>query len=122
MVSRASLALLGLFAAGPLAAQGIGSVRGVVIDAGLGRGIPDVQVSIVGTRRGGVTGENGRYVIVGATPGRVTIRAQKLGYAPVTQAVTIVAGDSVVADFRLATAALALDEVVITGTPGATEK
>ncbi|HEY2066549.1 MAG TPA: SusC/RagA family TonB-linked outer membrane protein, partial [Gemmatimonadaceae bacterium] len=111
-----------MLAAGPLAAQGVGSIRGVVIDPGLGRGIPDVQVSIVGTRRGAVTSENGRYVIAGVTPGRVTVRAQKLGYSPMTQSVTVASGDSAVADFRLTTAALSLDEVVITGTPGATEK
>jgi TonB-linked SusC/RagA family outer membrane protein len=52
----------------------------------------------------------------------VTVRAQKLGYAPVQQVVTVTAGDSAVANFQLSTAALSLDEVVVTGTPGAAEK
>jgi TonB-linked SusC/RagA family outer membrane protein len=109
----------------PVAAQSpsaLGSVRGIVTDAGGGRGIADVQVVLAGTRRGAVTNESGHYVIVGAPAGPVTVRAQKIGFAPMQLVVVVPARDSVVANFRLNAAVMSLDGVVVTGTPGATDK
>lgn len=103
-------------------AQATGVVRGTVTDAGAGTGLTDVQVSIVGLRRGAITTEGGRFVITNVPAGQTTVRAQKLGFAPATQTVSVAANDTVTVSFRLNQAALALDEVVVTGTPGATEK
>jgi TonB-linked SusC/RagA family outer membrane protein len=103
-------------------AQATGVLRGTVVDAAVGNPIGQVQVYLVGSRRGTVTQENGRFLITGVPVGEVTLRAQKLGYAPVQRALTIAGNDTATADFRLSAAALALDEVVVTGTPGATEK
>jgi len=103
-------------------AQSTGAVRGTVTDAGGSAPVGQVQVYVVGTRRGTVTQENGRFLITGIPAGQVTLRAQKLGYAPTQSSVTLAGNDTVNVDFRLSAAALALDEVVVTGTPGATEK
>lgn len=103
-------------------AQATGVVRGTVTEEATKSALQDVQVFIVGTRRGSVTNRAGRYMISGVPAGRVTVRTQKLGYAPASSVVTITASDTVTADLRLGVAALALDEVVVTGTPGATEK
>src|SRR5205085_10530989 len=103
-------------------AQETGVLRGTVVDAAVGNPIGQVQVYLVGSRRGTVTQENGRFLITGVPVGQVTLRAQKLGYTPVQRALTIAGNDTATADFRLSAAALALDEVVVTGTPGATEK
>jgi TonB-dependent SusC/RagA subfamily outer membrane receptor len=114
---------LGLLAAAPDArAQATGVIRGNVSEGTTGSALADVQVFIVGSRRGSVTNRAGRYVITGVPAGRVTVRTQKLGYAPGQTIVTLAPSDTTTADFRLTVAALALDEVVVTGTPGATEK
>ena len=117
-------ALIGLAAAPPasLHGQATGVVRGTVTDAGAGTGLTDVQVFIVGLRRGAITSDGGRFVITNVPAGQVSIRAQKIGFAPATQTVTVAANDTTTLNFRLSQAALALDEVVVTGTPGATEK
>ncbi len=103
-------------------AQTVGTVRGTISNAASGAPISDVQVSIVGTRRGAITNETGRYTITGAPAGPVTLRAQKVGYSPMQMAVTVGGSGIVTADFRLTTVAVALDQVVVTGTPGATSK
>ena len=103
-------------------AQATGVIKGTVVDAAAGTGLTDVQVVIVGLRRGAVTSDGGRFVITNIPPGQTPVRAQKIGFAPVTLTITVVAGDTAVASFRLNQAALALDQVVVTGTPGATEK
>jgi TonB-dependent SusC/RagA subfamily outer membrane receptor len=46
----------------------------------------------------------------------------RIGYSPSTQEVTVTAGESVVVDFILAEQALALDEIVVTGTAGAARR
>jgi len=101
-------------------AQAIGVVRGTVTESATGSGLSDVQVFAVGSRRGSVTNRAGRYVITGVPAGRVTVRTQKLGYAPAQTILTLAPSDTATADFKISVAALALDEVVVTGTPGAT--
>src|SRR5437868_8790947 len=103
-------------------AQATGVVRGTVTEAATGSGLSDVQIFVVGSRRGSVTNRAGRYVISGVPAGRVTVRTQKLGYAPAQSILTLAPSDTATADFKVSVAALALDEVVVTGTPGATEK
>jgi TonB-linked SusC/RagA family outer membrane protein len=123
-IQRGAAAALLVLCAGawPLAAQTTGSVRGTVTDAKFGTGVPDVQVFVSGTRRGSITDANGRYTIIALPTGRVTLRAQKIGFAPITRDVTIASDAPATADFALNAAVMSLDEVVVTGTPGATEK
>ena len=121
IVPFVSLLAIAAFAK-PLAAQATGTVRGTVTDAKLGIGVPDVQVVVVGTRRGAVTDASGHYTIAALPAGATSLRTQKLGYGPVTRPVTVEAGQTVTVDFALTTAVTSLDEVVVTGTPGATEK
>ena len=119
----AASVLLGVPAA-TAAAQGSGVVRGTVTDVGAGVGAPDVQVYIVGSRarRGSITNESGRYTITNVPAGPVTVRAQKIGYGPQQRVITLAAGDTAAVDFRIGTVAISLDEVVVTGTPGAIEQ
>ena len=72
-------------------AQATGIVRGTVTESATGSGLSDVQVFAVGSRRGGVTNRAGRYVITGVPAGRVTVRTQKLGYAPAQPTLVMVA-------------------------------
>ncbi|HEX6050240.1 MAG TPA: TonB-dependent receptor plug domain-containing protein, partial [Gemmatimonadaceae bacterium] len=93
-----------------------GTITGRAVDAASQRALPDVQVSVVGTQRGAITNEEGEYRIVNLTPGTVTVRAQRIGYAPVTQSVTVAAGGTATANFVLAATAIQIDEVVVTAT------
>src|SRR6185503_1988619 len=103
-------------------AQGVGRVSGTVVTEGGQRPISAAQVSIRGTTLGTVSGDDGRFVIANAPVGRQTVEVRRIGYAMLARTVEVVAGDAVTLTFPLAERAIALDEVVVTGTAGATEK
>lgn len=113
-------ALLGA-AALPLAAQSTGTVRGTVVETGTQRPLSGVRVT-TGSGQGAVTGSDGEYSLAGVPAGRVQLRAAMLGYAPATSTVALAAGETARADFALAAASVALDAIVVTGTPGATSR
>ena len=99
-----------------LAAQQTGTITGRVVDAAAQRPLADVQVTVVGTQRGGTTNENGEFRIGSVPAGQQTVRAQRIGYAPATLAITVPASSSVVANLALSATALELDQVVVTAT------
>ena len=103
-------------------AQGSGTIRGTVVEAGTDRPLSGVQVSVVGTDRGGLTNTQGAYLIVGVPAGSHQVRAQLIGYTTSQQAITVGADGSVTGDFQLSQSAIALDELVVTGTPGAVQR
>ena len=100
VLKLAPAAFMLALAAAPLLAQG-GSERitGAVTNE-TGIGLPAVQVTVVGTNLGALTGEDGRYTIVGVAPGSVSLRAARIGYAPVVRTVTVVAGQPTTATTR----------------------
>ncbi|HEY0970759.1 MAG TPA: TonB-dependent receptor [Gemmatimonadales bacterium] len=106
----------------PLPAQSTGTIRGRVTAQGGAQPLGNVTVVVVGTRLGTQSAENGEYQILNVPAGQHTVRAQRLGYAQATATVTVAAGQTVTADLALGTVATALDEVVITGQPGATRR
>jgi TonB-linked SusC/RagA family outer membrane protein len=99
----------------PLQQAATGSVRGRVVDEA-GAPAVSVQVVVVGTRHGALTGGNGEYVIRGINPGTVSVRAARIGYRPHTQTVAVTSGGEARADFTLERVAARLDEVVTTAT------
>ncbi len=103
-------------------AQGTGTVRGTVREAGTDRPLSGVQVSVVGTSRGALTNAQGGYLITGVPAGAQRVRAQMIGFGAVEQAVTVSADATATSDFSLGQSAIALDELVVTGTPGATQR
>lgn len=96
-------------------AQATGTIRGTVTDSTNQRGVPGVQVTVVGTTRGAVTGDDGAYTLAAIPAGTVTVRAQRLGYASRTQSVTVTAGSMATADFSLHPTATVLSAVVSVG-------
>ncbi len=123
-VRRSALLLaLAILSPIPLAAQtATGTISGRITDASVGRGLPDVQVTVTGTRIGAVTGANGEYTLNGVPIGSRTITARRIGYQPTTHTVQVLPGTSVTADVALNVSAVNLSEVVVTGTGTATEK
>ncbi|MDF1501303.1 SusC/RagA family TonB-linked outer membrane protein [Roseisolibacter sp. H3M3-2] len=103
-------------------AQGTGTVRGRVTDAAGQRPIADAQVSVSGTTVGAITNAAGDYVIANVPAGAQQLRVRRIGFQAASQAVTVNAGASVTANFSLSQAAAQLDQVVVTGTGGATTR
>ena len=72
-------------------------------------GAPAVSV----TRFGAVTAPDGRYAIRGVPPGSYTVQARRLGYSLDSTRVTVVADQTVTADFTLRVLAVQLAPVQI---------
>lgn len=108
------LALGLLAAAGGAQAQGTGRVAGTVLND-QGQPVASASVIVQGTRIGVVTGVDGKYLIPGVPAGARTIVASLLGYGDATQAVTVTAGQTVAANFRLTVKAVELSGVVAVG-------
>ncbi|HMI45252.1 MAG TPA: carboxypeptidase regulatory-like domain-containing protein, partial [Gemmatimonadaceae bacterium] len=88
-----------------------GTVSGRITDASIGRGLPDVQVLITGTRIGAVTGPNGEYTLVGVPTGSRSITVRRIGYQATTRAVQVLPGATATADVALNVSAVNLTEV-----------
>ena len=101
---------------------GAQQVTGRIVDQGSGQPMAAVQVSIAGTGIGALSQQTGRYLLLNVPLGSHTVTAQRIGYKTVTQQVNVTAGATVVADFSLAEEALGLDEIIVTGTPGGTQR
>ena len=112
-----ALALAALIHPTSLRAQATtGTVRGHVTEGSGGRGIPEVQVTIAGTRIGAITNANGDFALAAVPTGARTLEARRIGYQPVTRAITVNAGDNDVGAIALSVSAVNLNEVVVTGT------
>ncbi|MBD0319150.1 MAG: TonB-dependent receptor plug domain-containing protein, partial [Gemmatimonadetes bacterium] len=108
-------------AAVPLSAQESGTVSGRVVDASTQRPLSGAQVSIQGTTRRTVTNATGEYSITGVAPGTTVVRVSTVGYSAGTRSVAVTAGGTATANFSLSSSPVALDALVVTGTPGATQ-
>ncbi|HEX8907538.1 MAG TPA: SusC/RagA family TonB-linked outer membrane protein, partial [Longimicrobiaceae bacterium] len=95
----------------PLGAQDQREISGTVVAAANGAGLQGARVVIVGTSRGVNAGPGGAFRIT-VPAGDVRLRASLIGYA--SQELTVPAAQQT-AEFRLATDALRLEQVVVTG-------
>jgi len=104
-----------------LAAQ-TATVTGQVVHSLSGRPLAGVQITVPGSGIGGLTGVSGRYSLANVPAGNIQVQAQMLGFRTETQSVTVSAGETGTADFRLSERAIEMDALVVTGTAGATER
>lgn len=109
------------FAAIPAGAQQTGTITGVV-RSNTGEPLSSAQVSIQGTGYGTLSQSNGRFVLSNVPAGSHTVRADLIGYATRTAAVTVAAGATANIELRLQPQAVELSAVVVTGVAGATQK
>ena len=101
MVRLALAALAAMLLPTGLSAQGDGAITGQVLDRNTQRPVADARIVVVGTQRIAVTDREGRYVVRGVPPGSYDVRAQRVGYTPSVQRVTVEAGASAMSNFGL---------------------
>src|SRR5215475_15437425 len=114
-----------LFAAPSIAAgqaAQTASITGRVTDARSNDPVPNATIQVEGTRLAGLAGPDGRYRIANVRAGTHSVVVLRLGYASLRRSVTVVAGQDQTVDFGLQASAVSLDQVVVTGTAGETEK
>ena len=123
VVRRVALALtFGVVPVLLVAQTTTGTVRGRVTDAAAGRGLPDAQVGVEGTRLGAVSGANGDFTITQVPTGTHNITVRRLGYQPATRSAIVTADGINLGDIALTASALNLTEVVVTGSAAPTER
>ncbi|HSJ07867.1 MAG TPA: SusC/RagA family TonB-linked outer membrane protein [Longimicrobiales bacterium] len=99
-----------------LDAQGTGAVQGTVVEATSRQPLSGVQVIVVGTTIGGVTNDDGRFLLLNVPVGQRTIRAELIGFRLEDQPVTVRADGTATASFVLTQTAVELErlQVVVT--------
>ena len=115
------LAMASLVGAPGLLAQG-GTITGMVTDAGTGEPLPSAQVFISDLDLGVLTQANGRYLLLNVPAGTQTVTVQLIGFRDATSTVQVGAGQAVALDFLVTQSAIALEEVIVTGTAGGTQR
>lgn len=99
-----------------VASPATGTITGVVRVQETGVPIPDVRVTIPGTRLAANTGPDGRYTLALVPAGTHRVRARLIGYSLGEAAdIAVTAGQTATADFALQPVAVALNEVVVIG-------
>jgi TonB-linked SusC/RagA family outer membrane protein len=127
-VARRLLPLLALLWAGTAAAQsGTATVSGLVTDSTSRTPLAGVEVFIALDAAGlplrtARTNAEGRYSITAVNAGNFSVNARFVGFAPKSLRITTRAGETTTADFALAQRTTQLDQVVITGTGGVTQR
>jgi TonB-dependent starch-binding outer membrane protein SusC len=116
------ITLLLALGAAPVMAQATGVIRGTVVDAVTERPLANVQVSLAGTSRGTLTNAAGNFLLLNVPTGTYEVRADLIGYATVTQEVTVREGEASQLLLRMTVSAVAIDEIVVTGVAGATSR
>jgi TonB-linked SusC/RagA family outer membrane protein len=114
--TKVVIAHLVLFCAATIAGAQTGRVTGTVTDSAAGFPVAGVTITVAGTNLGAITADNGKYTLGAVPAGTYTLEARRLGYAPVRRSDVVVAGgQTVTVDFIVASAALHLQETVVTG-------
>ena len=120
---RSLLAGLAVLAGAQQAAAQTGGISGTVTDRASGLPVSAARVQVVGNQNLAANSDDrGRYLIRNIPAGAHSVRVTRIGYRPEVQAVTIPASDTVVVNISLSQSAVELQQVVVTGTGGATEK
>jgi TonB-linked SusC/RagA family outer membrane protein len=112
------LVMAAILAAIPLrhaTAQGVGVLRGVVLDSISQQPIAGAQVQLVGTNRGVSTDASGVYSISGVPEGPASLRIQRIGYAQTTIPVSVAGGTTTTRDIALRPVITTLSQVVVVG-------
>jgi len=125
---RYVLQLIALLCGGTAAAQSpTATMRGQVTDSAAQRPLAGAEVyaltdGAAGVMRTARTNEAGQYLITGLPAGTVTVRVRLVGFAPAGMRVTVRDGEATTVNFVLGQRLTQLNEVVVTGTGGVTQR
>ena len=109
-------------AAAPAMAQGTGTIRGTVTEAGSGTPIMGAQIHVLGTRLTAISEEDGTYQIANVPVGSIDIRVRMIGYSRVAANANLTANLPLELNFEMRQSVIALEAVVVTGAGAAVEK
>ena len=104
-----------MIASGPALATETGHISGVVVDARTGEPVAGATVRVVGLPLGAVADTSGQFVLRGVPAGRQRLRVERIGYARLSQEVTVVAGQEVRVRLAASPEAVPAGEVTVTG-------
>lgn len=93
------LFLLGV--AGIARADDKGTITGHVTDKRTGHAIPFASVAVPAAKTGGLTDSEGLFTVKGVPTGTYEVKVQYLGYKPFSANATVLAGKTVVLDFKI---------------------
>jgi TonB-dependent outer membrane receptor, SusC/RagA subfamily, signature region len=115
MAIRSCLFALAFFALPALAQAQTGRVAGTVLDSATSQPISYARITVVGTTI--VTGSNsdGRFTLAAVPIGSQQLRIQRIGFLPVTRAVTIGTGAEASVTIMMRAQAVQLNPVVSVG-------
>jgi TonB-dependent starch-binding outer membrane protein SusC len=99
-----------------------GTVAGLVRDRANLRPLPGALVSIPAIDVGSLSDAEGRFSLSDVPAGTHQLRVQYMGYRTATEQITVVAGETVELTLDLAPSAIALDEVLVTGSPAGEQR
>jgi iron complex outermembrane recepter protein len=104
-----------LLAPAGLAAQSTGTVTGKVTDLQTGDPVVGARLYVIGNLTTATTRTDGTYRIV-LPAGAQELRVSAIGYSTARAPLTVTAGGTATQDFTLERAAIALEEIAVTGT------
>jgi len=102
--------------------QNTGTVTGQVINSSTGLPLGNIEIAFAGPNLRGVTEANGRYRVADVPAGTHTIRVSSIGFTRQERQIRVSAGETTVVNIELSSAVIDLEEILVTGTPGATRR
>ena len=99
-----------------------GAITGEVAAASTGEPLTGAQVFVQELDIGGLSQASGRFTVQDVPAGSYSLTAQRVGYVTLNVDVTVAAGQTVVINLQMEQQAIALDEIVVTGTAGGTQR
>lgn len=95
------------------------ATAGTVVDAQTRKPLPDAVVAVAGSALTVTTDRSGRFRFEGLSGTEVELTARRIGYRPATRRARV--GDEGI-ELAITPTAINLDELIVTGTPEATER
>ena len=103
--------------ASPATETSPGTLAGRVTDEASGVALENTYILLEDSGIGALTDSRGRFVIANVPAGRHTLTLKNLGYAEYQQEVTVVEGQTTVADLAMTMEAIKLEDLVISVVP-----
>ena len=106
----------------PLAAQQTGTIRGTVTARVTGQPLVAARVVLLGSNRTTRTNVDGEFTLRDVTAGPRGVQVFIPGYGSQAITLTVSPGSTIALDFELNVVAISIDEIVVTGTAGASRR